>query len=189
MTASLIGSISPKVYSSPASKAVLIAIGVAILTASAKIEVPFWPVPMTMQTAVVLFFGAALGWRMAGSTVLAYLALGAAGLPVFAKGGGLAYLAGPTGGYLVGFLAGAVLVGWLAQNGWGRALPKVIAAMIAGDVVIFALGAGWLSGFVGFEKAIDLGIVPFLLAEFCKIALAAAVLVVAWRAHRETGSA
>jgi biotin transport system substrate-specific component len=97
---------------------VLAVIGSILLTISAKIQVPFWPVPMTMQTLVVLVLGVAYGWRLAGATVLLYLAQGALSLPVFAGGGGLAYMSGPTGGYLVGFLLAAVAVGWLAERGW-----------------------------------------------------------------------
>ena len=93
---------------SPAIRAIALAvIGSILLTLSAKIQVPFWPVPMTMQTFVVLVLGVAYGWRLAGATVLLYLAQGALGLPVFAAGGGPAYMDGPTGGYLVGFLLAA----------------------------------------------------------------------------------
>src|SRR5690606_16484525 len=96
--------------------------GSLLLTLSAKINVPFYPVPMTMQTFAVLLIGAAFGWRLGTATVLLYLAQGAAGLPVFAgtpeKGIGLLYLMGPTGGYLVGFAVAAAVVGWLAERGW-----------------------------------------------------------------------
>lgn len=95
---------------------VLMLVGSLLLAISAKIQVPFYPVPMTMQTFAVLVIGMAYGWRLGGATVLLYLAEGAAGMPVFASGAGLAYLAGPTGGYLVGFLASAVLVGFLADR-------------------------------------------------------------------------
>ena len=94
----------------------MVLLGSLALAVSAKIQVPFYPVPITMQTYVVLFIGFAFGARLAGATVLAYLAEGAVGLPVFAQGAGLAYLAGPTGGYLIGFLAAAVLCGWLAKK-------------------------------------------------------------------------
>src|SRR5262249_11270176 len=113
---------------------VLALIGTLLLTASAKIQVPFWPVPMTMQTFVVLCLGAVLGPRLGATTVLLYLAEGAVGLPVFAgtpeKGLGLAYMAGPTGGYLVGFVAGAAVTGWLAERGWDRSIVRLFAAML-----------------------------------------------------------
>jgi hypothetical protein len=101
---------------------VLAVAGTLLLTLSAKMKVPFYPVPMTMQTLVVLVIGAVYGWRLGVATILLYLAEGASGLPVFAdtpeRGIGLAYMMGPTGGYLLGFVVGAAIVGWLAERGW-----------------------------------------------------------------------
>lgn len=159
----------------------LIVAGSLLLTVSAKVQVPFWPVPMTMQTFVVMVLGAALGWRLAGATVLAYLAQGAVGLPVFAGGAGLAYLTGPTGGYLVGFLAGAVVVGWLAERGWDRRMSTSFLAMLAGDAVIFVLGVGYLAALIGLGPAIAAGLVPFLAGEALKIALAMTIMPAGWR--------
>ena len=156
-------------------------IGTALLTVSAKIQVPFWPVPMTMQTFVVLVLGMAYGWRLAGATVLLYLAQGAIGLPVFAGGGGIAYMAGPTGGYLAGFLLAAVAVGWLAEHGWDRSMPRTLAAMLIGTGIIFACGLAWLSSLIGLPQAVSAGLVPFLLGEAVKVALATAILPFAWR--------
>jgi biotin transport system substrate-specific component len=167
---------------SPTVRAIALAvIGSILLTLSAKIQVPFWPVPMTMQTFVVLVLGVAYGWRLAGATVLLYLAQGALGLPVFATGGGPAYIAGPTGGYLAGFLLAAVAVGWLAERGWARSWTSTLAAMLIGTAIIFACGIGWLSTLVGLPKAIDVGLKPFLLSEAVKIALATALVPFAWR--------
>jgi biotin transport system substrate-specific component len=167
---------------SPAVRAIVLAlIGTALLTLSAKIQVPFWPVPMTMQTFVVLVLGMAYGWRLAGATVLLYLAQGALGLPVFAAGGGIAYFAGPTAGYLVGFLLAAVAVGWLAEHGWDRSVLRTLAAMLIGTVIIFACGIAWLSTLIGLPQAISAGLVPFLLGEAVKSALATAILPFAWR--------
>jgi biotin transport system substrate-specific component len=167
---------------SPAVRAIALAvIGSILLTLSAKIQVPFWPVPMTMQTFVVLVLGVAYGWRLAGATVLLYLAQGALGLPVFAGGGGPAYMAGPTGGYLVGFLLAAVAVGCLAERGWARSWTSTLAAMLIGTAIIFACGIAWLSTLVGLPKAIDVGLKPFLLSEAVKIALATALVPFAWR--------
>jgi biotin transport system substrate-specific component len=170
------------VGSSPATRAIVLAlIGTALLTLSAKIQVPFWPVPMTMQTFVVLVLGMAYGWQLAGATVLLYLAQGALGLPVFAGGGGIAYMAGPTGGYLAGFLLAAVAVGWLAEHGWDRTAPRTLAAMLIGTAMIFACGIAWLATLIGLPQAIGAGLVPFLLGEAVKIALATAILPFAWR--------
>lgn len=164
---------------------VLLAIaGSLLLWASAKVQVPFWPVPMTMQTFVVLFLGAALGARLGALTVLLYLAEGAIGLPVFAgtpeKGLGLAYMAGPTGGYLIGFVASAYVVGWLAERGWDRSVPRLFLAMLLGHAVIFGFGVAWLTQLIGFEKAWMLGVTPFYAATLFKTALGACVVPALW---------
>lgn len=177
---------SPAAGSTAVRAIVLAVIGSLLLTISAKIQVPFWPVPMTMQTFVVLVLGVAYGWRLAGATVLLYLAQGALGLPVFAGGGGLAYMAGPTGGYLAGFLLAAVAVGWLAERGWARSAPSTLAAMLIGTAIIFGCGIAWLATLMGLPQAISAGLVPFLLSEAVKIALATALVPSAWRLMRRS---
>ena len=163
----------------------LILAGSLLLTLSAKIQVPFYPVPMTLQTLVVLLIGVSFGWRMGFATVLAYLAQGATGLPVFAgtpeKGLGLLYMAGPTGGYLVGFALAAGLTGWLAERGLDRSVIGTAIAMIAGNLVIYVFGLAWLANFVGFEKAVTLGVIPFLFGDLVKIMLVTASLPVIWK--------
>ncbi len=161
-----------------ALRAVLLAVlGSALLTLSAKAQVPFYPVPMTMQTLVVLLIGMALGPRLGAATVLFYLAQGAAGLPVFAgtpeKGIGLAYLLGPTGGYLAGFAVAAGVSGWIVER--RRDLVGIGLAVVAGLAVIYALGVLWLSTLVGFGQAIALGVLPFLWGELFKAGLAVAL--------------
>ncbi len=179
-------------------KSVMIAVvGSLLLWASAKVQIPFWPVPMTMQTYVVLVIGATCGWRLGGAAVLLYLAQGAVGLPVFAntpeRGIGLAYMVGPTGGYLVGFFLAAVLVGWLAERGWGRSLPKMIVAMTVGHLLLLAFGVAWLTylfafvfptpeGATALSAAIAAGLTPFWTATVLKTALAAATVPLAWKA-------
>jgi biotin transport system substrate-specific component len=163
------------------TKALFVALGVALLTLASKVQVPFWPVPMTMQTLAVLMIGATGGARLGGATVLAWLALGAVGVPVFATGAGLAYMAGPTGGYLAGFLVAAAFVGHLADKGQGRTLASALMLLLMGEVIIFACGAGWLSLLIGAEKAITAGLLPFLPAEALKVALGTAVLTAAWK--------
>jgi biotin transport system substrate-specific component len=164
--------------------ATLAVLGSLVLWASAKVQVPLWPVPISMQTFVVLCLGAALGSRLGTATVLLYLAEGAVGLPVFAgtpeKGLGLAYMAGPTGGYLAGFVVAAFVVGWLAERGFDRSVPKLAAAMTLGHVVILGFGFAWLSQFVGVDKAWALGVVPFALATVIKTALGALALPALW---------
>jgi biotin transport system substrate-specific component len=164
--------------------AVLMLLGTALLTISAKVQVPFYPVPMTMQTLVVLLIGAVYGWRLGGATVALYLAQGAAGLPVFANTPpmvpSVAYLAGPTGGFLMGFVAAAMLTGIMAERGWDRSLVRVSAMMIAGHALIFAFGLGWLSTIMPFAKAWAVGAAPFAAATILKTALAVSVMQAAW---------
>jgi biotin transport system substrate-specific component len=164
-----------------ARNVLLAALGTVLLTVSAKVQVPMWPVPMTMQPLAVLLIGMAFGWRLGGATVALYLLQGAAGAPVFAKGGGLAYLAGPTGGYLVGFLAAAVVVGWLAQRGWDRSAPRSFLAMVLGIGVIYLFGVSWLATLIGPGKAVSAGMLPFLLGDLVKAVAATAIMPVAWR--------
>lgn len=160
-------------------------VGTLLLTLSAKVQVPFWPVPMTMQTFVVLVLAMSYGWRLGAATLLLYLAEGAVGLPVFAgtpeRGIGLAYMMGPTGGFLLGFLVAAVVTGWLADRGWSRGIVLPLLAMLAGHLIIFAAGAGWLATIVGAAKAWQVGVVPFLAGTVVKCALGAATLLGLWR--------
>ena len=173
----------------PMVRNVLLALfGTALLWASAKVAVPFWPVPMTMQTAVVLLIGMAYGWRLGVATILAYLAEGALGLPVFTgtpeRGIGLAYMAGPTGGYLMGFIAAAAIAGYVTA---GRpSLGRIVLGAALGLVAIYALGVGWLATGLGLEKAIAVGAVPFLAGEALKFLL---VVVVARGLFRDKRAA
>lgn len=171
----------PQAADSLLARTVLVLAGTLLLALSARVQVPFWPVPMTMQTFVVLGIGAAYGARLAGVTLLTYLAQGAIGLPVFATGAGLAYMVGPTAGYLTGFLAAAILVGALADRGFCRDRMSTLLAFLAGTVLIFTLGAGWLAFLFGAETALTAGVLPFLTSEVLKIALAAAVFPLAWK--------
>ena len=157
-----------------------IGLGTVFLTLSAKIQIPFWPVPMTLQTLAVCLLGAGLGSRVAGATVAAYLLEGALGLPVLAgtpeRGLGLAYMTGPTGGFLVGFLIAALLVGWLAEQGWTRSWVKAISLMIVGHAVMFLAGILYLAPTFGWQKAIAVGLTPFITATIVKVALGAVLV-------------
>ncbi|CDX32172.1 BioY family protein [Mesorhizobium plurifarium] len=166
---------------------IMLAIGGSLLLwASAKLQVPFYPVPMTMQTFVVLMIGTVYGWRLGVATVGLYLLEGALGLPVFAgtpeKGIGLAYIVGPTGGYLVGYLVAAAVTGALAGIGWDRRASTTILSMLAGTAVIYASGLAWLGTVVGWDKPVlAWGLIPFLLGDVLKLALAAAILPLTWK--------
>jgi biotin transport system substrate-specific component len=163
--------------SRPLRALLLALLGTALLTISAKIEVPFYPVPMTMQTLVVLLLGMAFGARLGAATVLLYLAEGAAGLPVFAgtpeRGIGIAYMVGPTGGYLVGFVLSAAITGWLTER--RRDWPALVLAVTAGTVVVFIPGVIWLAQLIGFEQSIVHGITPFVWGAVLKGAIAVAL--------------
>ncbi len=158
---------------------ILIGLGTALLTLSAKVSLPLPYVPMTLQTLVVLMIGAAYGWRLGGATVMAYLAEGVIGLPVFAGPvGGLAPLVGPTAGYLVGFVAAAIVTGWLSERGWDRSAPLLFVAMGLGHIIILVAGFTWLAfGMkLGAEKAWLVGVAPFVAASVLKNALGAALV-------------
>lgn len=159
--------------------------GSLLLIVSAKFQVPFYPVPMTLQPLVVLLLGVVLGSRLGAATVLLYLAQGAAGLPVFAgtpeKGVGLVYMVGPTGGYLLGFALAAYVTGWLAERGFDRTRLGTALAMSLGMVVIYSLGLLWLGVFVGYNaNLLHLGLTPFVLGDVLKIALATLSVPMLW---------
>lgn len=159
---------------------ILAVIGSGLLAISAHISIPFYPVPMTLQTGIVLLIGLAYGWKLGLATVVLYLAEGAAGLPVFSTGAGLAYLAGPTGGYLIGFALAAAIAGFAFERA-----PNVVGLMIGvvvAEIVIFALGVGYLATLIGFEAAVANGLVPFIYGDLLKTA-AAVLLALAGRRH------
>lgn len=164
----------------------LVIAGAVLIAASAQVAifVPGNPVPFTGQTFGVLVVGGALGFRRGLSAGLLYLAIGAVGLPVYAEGRhGIEIISGATGGYLVGFVVAAALVGRLAELGWDRTIWGGIAAMLLGSVVIYALGVPWLAltAYAGdLGRAAANGLLPFLLWDAVKLGLAAAAFPLAW---------
>lgn len=152
--------------------------GTFALAFASRITVPMVPVPITMQTFAVTMIGVLYGWRLGTLTVLAWLAQGMAGLPVLAGGtGGIASFAGPTAGYLVSFPLMAALTGWLSERGWtGAKVVRSFAAHFAANIFCLVLGGAWLATLIGAEKAMMLGVVPFVLGAVLKSALAAAAL-------------
>jgi len=169
----------------------LVFLGSILLTISAKINIPFIGVPATFQTLVVIALSAAFGWRMGVATVALYLMQGAMGLPVFANGGGIAYLFGPTGGFLLGFLPAAFIVGKLSDMGYSKKLLPLFLIMLAGDAIIFAVGFAWLVILAASVTWIDqaniiasaftLAIKPFIIWDILKMAFAAITVVGAWK--------
>lgn len=186
MNKSLVENIWSRAGTNPLAKAGLVAVGVALLALSSKIQVPFWPVPMTLQTAAVLLIGSSYGLRLGTTTMLTYLAMGAIGLPVFASGAGLAYMMGPTGGYLAGFLLAIMVMGWLSDKGYGRTLLQAGGLMLLGEILLFGCGVAWLAGLIGPTKAIAAGLMPFIPAEVLKSALAAAALSLGWSQAKQS---
>ena len=165
----------------------LVFIGSILLAISSKIKIPFYPVPMTMQTFVVVLIGMLYGWKLGVFTVALYLFEGAIGLPVFAgtpeKGIGLIYFTGPTMGYLMGFLLAVFISGYFypkiktseqnVENLLGKLIisVKFFMLFVASMLSIYILGIIWLSNFVGWEKVLVLGVYPFVLAEIFKISI------------------
>ena len=164
----------------------LAVVGSLLIALASKIQIPFYPVPMTLQTLMVLTIGMAYGWRLATATLILYLLEGAVGFPVFAgtpeKGIGFTYMLGGTGGYLVGYVFAAGCCGWLAERGWGRNTLTTATAMLIGNFLIYIPGLLWLGALYGWDKPIlAWGLVPFVLGDIIKIALASCLMPVIWR--------
>jgi biotin transport system substrate-specific component len=175
------------VFSSSAVRDVVLVVGAALLTAicaQISIPVPGSPVPVTGQTFAVLVSGAALGANRGAASMLLYLAFGLIGLPVYSDGAsGLQVVWGATGGYIVGFIAAAYVIGRLAEARLDRAPTKALPVFAVGSMVVFAIGVPWLAiaADMSIGKAIELGFVPFILGGIVKALAAAAVLPAAWR--------
>ena len=170
---------------------IVIGAGFVALTANVTVWLPNNPVPITGQTLSVLLVGGALGLKRGALSILLYLALGFF-LPVYAgHGQGIqtilgigqgGLVMGARGGYLIGFLLAAAIVGWLAELGWDRHLPGAVGAMLIGEVVIYAIGVPWLAVAAHFspQVAIDKGLLPFVLGDALKLAIAAGLFPFAW---------
>jgi biotin transport system substrate-specific component len=168
--------------------AVLIVLGTLFVTllAQVKIPLPFTPVPLTGQTLAVLLIGATLGARRGVASIVLYIALGVVGLPVFAgRASGLAYLAGATLGYLIGFVIAAYIIGLLAERGLERSVRTSVLPFLIGTVIIYVCGVAWLTFVLGsFSKALSAGLWPFLIGDTVKLLAASLVLPAAWKLVR-----
>lgn len=166
---------------------VLLVVAAAALTALAaqwRVYLPFTPVPITGQTFAVLFTGAALGWKLGASGQLLYVAVGALGAPVFSdSSGGVEVITGATGGYLIGFVFAAGLVGWMAEHRQDRTFPTMFTAFILGSVVIYVFGVTGLmiSADMSLSAAVEAGVAPFLLGDLIKASAAGILLPGAWK--------
>ena len=162
----------------------LLVVGGALFTAllaQVSIPLPFTPVPVTLQPFAVLTTGAALGSRKGALSLLVYALAGMAGAPVFAGGtSGAATVLGPLGGYLIGFVVAAYLVGLLAERSWDRG-SRVILAMVIGELAIYAIAVPWLGMYLGMVKAVTLGFLPFVIGDTLKLLVASGVLPLTWK--------
>lgn len=170
--------------------AVLVLGGTGFIALSAQVAVPLWftPVPLSLQTLAVLLTGAALGLRRGALSSVLYLVAGVAGAPWFAQQHSGWQFA--SFGYIVGFIAAAALVGWLAQRGGDRTVARTAGTMALGNLAIYACGVPWLMGFahLSLGKALALGVVPFLAGDAIKIAVAAGLLPASWKLVRRVES-
>ena len=157
--------------------------GSALIALCAQVSVPFYPVPVTMQTFAVILIGLTYGWRLGGITVALYLIEGSIGLPVFAGGkGGMIVMMGPTAGYLYGFFLAAVACGWFTERGFDRSYLKLIVPLLAGNLLLYTSGLIWLGNFIGWDKPVlELGLYPFIPGDLMKIALVAVLLPTVWK--------
>jgi len=176
--------------------ALLVVAGTIFVSLLAQISIPWYPVPFTGQTLAVLLVGGVLGaWRGAASLLL-YFIIGALGLPVFSdQAGGWDIITGATGGYIIGFILAAAVVGWIAERGADRRVVPMIFTLILGNILIYAIGVPWLASWtppgasasLGWSQAYLYGIEPFVLGDALKLAIAAALLPAGWALLQRTG--
>ena len=153
------------------SKIVFSLLGIILLSVSSKISIPFYPVPMTLQTFVVYFIAASMGMVGFYATV-SYVILGLIGLPIFAAGGGFGYVMSPTFGFLYGMILASFVIAYFSKNLFNKNLIIIILSIFIGALIIFVCGIAHLSSFIGLEKSINAGLYPFIYSELLKIALA-----------------
>ena len=155
-------------------------IGSFLLAISSKVQIPLTPVPVTLQTLVLLVMSMFLGWRGAVGATSLYLFQGAIGLPVFAHGGGFIILFGPTGGYLFGFLIASLVVGYLAEKGWDKSVVLTFTSMTIGTLIIYLFGVIWLSYLKDLNTALVFGLLPFVTPDILKICLGTCLVSAGW---------
>ena len=155
-------------------------IGSFLLAISSKVQIPLTPVPVTLQTLVLLVMSMFLGWRGAVGATSLYLFQGAIGLPVFAQGGGFVILFGPTGGYLFGFLIASLIVGYLAEKGWDKSVVLTFTSLTIGTLIIYLFGVIWLSYLKDLNTALVFGLLPFITPDFLKICLGTCLVSAGW---------
>jgi biotin transport system substrate-specific component len=171
-----------------ATQLALVVGSTALLAVSARTKVVLGPVDMSLQTLAVFLIGASFGLRLGLATLVLYMIEGAMGWPVFQstpeKGLGLAYMMGTTGGYLLGFVLAAAVVGWAADRGLDRSFFRFLGVLLVAELAILLPGYAWLAGLIGAVKAWTFGVVPFLVPDLIKVGLAAAIMPAAWSLRR-----
>ena len=168
----------------------LVVAATALVAALAQVAIPLWPVPITGQTLAVLLVGAGLGAARGAAALALYAILGGIGLPIYSDAAsGWSVLLGPTGGYILGFIAAAGIVGWAAERSWDRGWYKPIITFVGGSLIVFAIGLPWLAVSLGqlglpndMQSVLIAGFYPFLIGGLIKAAIAAALLPALWAA-------
>jgi len=161
---------------------IILVLSFSIITGlAAKLKIEIGAVPITMQTFAVLLSGALLGSRRGMASQLTYLLMGLAGLPWFARGGGIQYIMSPTFGYIIGFVLAAYFIGWICERGFDRQLKTAILAMLFGNIILYIPGLFWLAKFVGLGKVLSIGFYPFVIGDLLKIFLAGSILPIGWK--------
>ena len=164
------------------AKDIVLVLSFAIVTGvCAKLKIEIGVVPITMQTLAVLLSGALLGSKRGALSQLTYLLMGLAGLPWFARGGGMAYIFSPTFGYIIGFVLAAYIVGWFCERGFDRRAKTAVLAMLIGNILLYIPGVLWLAKFVGLGKVLSIGFYPFIVGDLLKIFLAGSILPIGWK--------
>jgi biotin transport system substrate-specific component len=194
----ILGVLEPKTQTERLlSNVAMVLIGTLLITAAAKINVPTWPIPVTLQGFAVAALAGAFGWRIGTATVIAYLIEGAMGIPVFATGGGLSYLVGPSGGFLLGFVPMAYIIGRAADLGGSGRVVMLALAMLIGDALLFVFGYAWLAVVLANIKAVpitavlgsafDGAIKPFVIWDILKMVFAAVTVTGIWTLFKKRG--
>jgi biotin transport system substrate-specific component len=177
-----------------ATDLVLVTAGAALVAVAAQVAIPLWPVPITGQTLAVLLVGVALGAVRGAISLTLYALLGIVGLPVFSdSSSGWSVIAGPTGGYIIGFIFAAAFTGWLAQREWDRKPVRAFLAFLAGSVIPFAFGLPWLAAALGayglpndLQSVLIAGFYPFIVGGVIKAAIGAGIITLAWYGVRKS---
>lgn len=175
---------------------ILVLAGTGLVSVLAQVAIPWFPVPFTGQTLAVLLVGGLLGALRGALSLAVYFAIGALGAPIFSEqSGGWDVIMGATGGYIIGFIVAAAVVGWLCERGADRRVVPMMGVLLLGNVIIYAVGVPWLANWTppgadvafGWSQAYEFGVQPFILGDLLKLAIVAAILPAGWALLQRTG--